>query len=460
MTVDLDPSANTLPLGGDAAAEVGPFTAASRRFLQRIDAEVSARAPAEIVRRIEDLVSRNDRWRSACLNLNPAEGLMSRRARALLDSDMASRLTEGVPGDKTFPHFRLNAAIDEIEATIIALARQLFGAAFVEWRPVSTSMANAAVFHALLKPGDAILVQGMEGGGNFSYQRSGPAGLAGLVPHELPAAGPLFEIDLDRLRERVRTLRPRMIVVGGSKVLFPYPLAEIRRIADEVEALVLFDAAHLGLLISAPGFQRPLQEGAHVLTLSTHKQLGGPVGGMVLTDDPAIASRISSLTFPGLLQTRDQNKYAALAVALAEARAFGAPLSERMVANAQALGQALASHGYDVLGASRGFTRTHQLVLRLGERAQTFEASCQAANIVVPDCALTGDIALRRRTGIRAGTHELSRLGFAPGEMAEVASLIVDADRSDRPPSLIAVDVHGLLERHPSVAASFDGESA
>lgn len=389
--------------------------------------------------------------------MNPAEGLMSRASRRLLDSDLATRVTEGLPGDKVFPHYRQTAFVDEIEATIIALARRQFGARFVEWRPTSTSMANAAAFFALLEPGDAMLVQDLDGGGNYAYQPEGPAGLAKARVVTIPNRSRTFEIDPEEVARLAQEVRPKMIVVGGGKVLFPYPLRELRAIADSVGAILLYDAAHLGLLISAGRFQRPLEEGAHLVTVSTHKIMGGPVGGLVLTDDESMAARIVRLTFPGLMQTRDQNKYAALAVTLAELERFGPELAARMVSNAQALAEALAAKGFEVIGRDGGYTETHQVILELAAEAAAFEWRCQAANILIPDCALNGDVVAGRRTGARIGVHEITRLGMREAQMVEIASLVRRAfdDTNGTEAPGIAAEVRALLARFPGVAYGF-----
>jgi glycine hydroxymethyltransferase len=422
------------------------YTPRSAAFLARIESEVAGRSAAATADRVEALVgAQGDHRTRRCLNMNPAESGMSPRALQLLASDMATRLGEGLPGDKIYPHGIQTAAVDELEAIVIALARRQFGAAFVEWRPVSTSMANAAVFFSLLDRGDRILVQDEALGGNYSYHPRGPAGLAALQIAEIGGQSDTFEIDLDALARRARTLSPRMIVIGGSNVLFPYPVAEIRRIADEVGALLLYDAAHLGLLISAGAFQRPLAEGAHLVTISTHKIMGGPVGGMVLTNHAELAAPIVRLTFPGLMQTRDQNKFAALALSLAETSGDGEILARAMVANAQALAAALDDKGFRVIGRDRGFTRTHQLFLDLGDEAQRFEQHCHAANLMVSDCALPVDAGTARRSGARLATHELTRLGLVEADMQRVADLIYRASRS-REPARIALEVETLLE--------------
>lgn len=431
------------------------FTPRASAYLEAHEERLSRFRPAEIARHIETIVDNHDKWRWQCLNMNPAESAMSMRARAILASDTATRLSEGLPGDKAYPHGAQNNHIDEIEATIIALARRQFGAAFVEWRPVSTSMANAGVFFSFLSPGDAVIAQSEDGGGNFSYHAKGPAGLAGARIFDAPHRGDAFEIDVERIAKLAEEVRPRMIVIGGSNILFPYPVAALRRIADTHGALLVYDAAHLGLLVSAGDFQRPLDEGAHIMTVSTHKIMGGPVGGLALTNDEALASKLISTTFPGFMQTRDQNKFAALAITLAELEIHGPALAQAMVDNACALAAALENEGFELLAADRHFTRCHQIFLKLGEEAQRFEQRCQAANILVSDCALTGDMPAGRRWGSRLSTHELTRRGLGTEDMRRVAGLIGRAVRGDAPEA-VAREVAGLLAQYPAMHYTLD----
>jgi glycine hydroxymethyltransferase len=319
-------------------------------------------------------------------------------------------------------------------------------------------MANAAVFFALLDPGDTLLVQSEDGGGNYSYHRRGPAGLMRANIVSIPPGGRAFDIDLEALRRQAREHRPKMIVIGGSNVLFPYPVREVRAIADEIVALVLYDAAHLGLLLAGGNFQSPLAEGAHLVAISSAKSMGGPLGGLVLTNDAEIAARVIGITFPGFVQMRDENKYSGQALALAEMLEFAPVLAERTVANAQALASALAAQDFDVIGGERGYTRTHQIFLNLGDRAQAFEARCHAANILLSDCALVGDMSRGRRSGARLATHELTRIGMDEADMHTIASFIARAARGDDA-AAIASEVTQLVARYPTVKYSFD-ESA
>ncbi|HVW68628.1 MAG TPA: hypothetical protein VHB68_06610 [Steroidobacteraceae bacterium] len=446
----------------DAPADstgVQALSAAARSYLAATAQTLECESPAQTAARMVRLTRQHDEWRAqACLNMNAAEGLMSRGARQLLASDMATRVTEGIPGDKVFPHRLQNRYIDEIEGTLIGLARKLFGARFVEWRPLTTSMANAAVLVSLTKPGDTLLVQPEAAGGNYSYNLTGFPPLIGLNVAALPYTGRCFELDIDAAGETVRRLRPRMMIIGGSNVLFPYPLRQLRRLADEVGALLVYDAAHVGLLIAAGQFQRPLEEGAHLMTLSTHKMMAGAVGGMILTDDPVSYGVISRTVFPHMIQTRDQNKYAATAYAFAEHLEFGAAYARQIIVNAQALGRALEAVGFEVFGRARGYSTTHQLFVRHPVvAAEEFEDRCQRANILVARTLRTAGV-LDGGTGgvVRLSVQEITRQGLKEPDMIRVADLIQDAVCERRPPVEISAAIRSWVSSLGPIRFSFD----
>jgi glycine hydroxymethyltransferase len=357
------------------STEDGRFSQRTLEYLDAVERRMSGMAPEAVAERVVELVAEHDSWRSRCLNMIPAENALSRNARRLLDSDMVTRLTEGFPGDKEFPPARHHVQIEVIEGYLIALTKKLFRVKHVEWRPINTTMGNTAAYAAMAEPGATILVQAMEGGGNMNYH---PIAIPRILRFKVEpmAASATFEIDPAQVAEAARRVKPKILVIGGGTVLFPYPVRELRKIADEVGARLFFDAAHLSLLIATGHFPDPLADGADAMGLSTQKVLGGPVGGMVLTNDDELARRIRAFTFPVLLQTRDLNKYSAQVYAMAEMAAFGADYAAQMVANAQALGRALEAAGFPVIGAGRGYSRTHQVVLDLAAiGAEKFETA-------------------------------------------------------------------------------------
>ncbi len=428
----------------------------SKAYLAEVADRVAGMEASAIADRVTSLVRDHDEWRGRkCLNMMAAENVISLNARRLLDSDMATRVTEGFPGDKEFPPSRQNQHVDEIEAIIIALTRQLFRAQFVEWRAVNTTMVNSVAFFALTNPGDTILVQSMEGGANMNYHPIAIPRIRDLVVCDMPPAAD-FDIDVDAVRKIAHEVRPRMLVIGGSYALFPYPVRELRAIADEVGATLFYDAAHVALLIAAETFQDPLAEGAHLVAMSTHKIMSGPVGGTIVTNDADIAQKLWSMTFPAFIQTRDQNKYAATAYALAEMVAFGREYAVQTVLNAQSLARALEGEGFVVLGKDRGYTMTHQVFLDLRDvGAAEFETACQNANILVHQARLKGDTD-EARTGARLTVQELTRQGMKERDMVEIARFICRVALDREAPPRVAGDIEEYLAAFPRLHYSFD----
>ncbi len=322
-------------------------------------------------------------------------------------------------------------------------------------------MANTVVLVGLTRPGDVLLVQSMDGGANMGYHPGAIPDLRGLNVRDMPVAGDYFEVDVEGVRRVARECRPAMLVVGGSYALFPYPVRELRAIADEVGAVLLYDAAHLALLVAAGVFQDPLAEGAHVMTMSTHKIMGGPVGGLVVTNDPSIAERLWRVPFPPLMQTRDQNKYAATAFALTEMAAFGQDYARQTVSNARALGRALGEAGFTILAAERDFTMTHQIFMdatALG--ARQVEALCRDCNLFFQASHMRGDTDARcahRTASVGSGDHAP---GDARGGMRRVASLIQRAVFDREPAAQVARDVAALATRYSAPRYTFDRSPA
>jgi glycine hydroxymethyltransferase len=232
-------------------------------------------------------------------------------------------------------------------------------------------------------------------------------------------------------------------------MLFPHDLARLRAAADRVGALLLYDASHVAGLVAARVFQRPLAEGAHVLTFSTYKSFGGPPGGCVVTRDAELATRISTVAYPGMLANYDIARLAPLAVTAAELAAGGADYAERCLANASALARALHEEGFAVAGADRGFTASHHVAVdadpfRGGERAaeRLAEAGIFLSGIGLPD---QGDYPGLK--GIRIGTQEVTRRGFAPADMPAVARLARRVLRDSADPAAVRSDALALRAR-------------
>jgi glycine hydroxymethyltransferase len=228
----------------------------------------------DILERVETLAQENRRiHEQECFNLNPATNVMNPRAEALLASGIGSRPSLGYPGDKYEMGLE---AIEEIEVIAAGLAAEIFDAAFAEIRVPSGAIANLYGFMATCRPGDTIIAPPASIGGHVTHHANGCAGLYGLRILEAPVATDGYTLDIDGLEALVRAERPKLITVGGSLNLFEHPVRAVRALADSVGAKVLFDAAHQCGIIAGRAWANPLKQGAHLMTMSTYKSLGGP----------------------------------------------------------------------------------------------------------------------------------------------------------------------------------------
>ncbi|HLJ59259.1 MAG TPA: aminotransferase class I/II-fold pyridoxal phosphate-dependent enzyme [bacterium] len=397
---------------------------AADAWYARLADEAAVLDPAALVARVEHWVEHQAWWTDdTCINLNAATNIMSPRARALMGSTLGPRPSLGYAGDKYETGL---ADTERIEVVAAELARALFHAAFAEIRVLSGSLANLYAFMAIARPGDAVMVVPESAAGHATHHAHGAAGLYGLTIHDIPFDPVAMNVDVDGLARRARDVRPAVVLVGASLVLFPYDLAAVRRIADDVGARVMFDAAHVAGLIAGGAFPSPLDHGADVLTMSTYKSFGGPPGGVVLTNDAGIAERLDRIAYPGLSANTDLGRIAALAVAEADLLAHGPAYARRCVENAQALGAALGAEGFAVLGERMGYTRSHHVAVDarpLGGGTKTARrlepANILATGIPLPIPAVAGDY-----NGLRLGTQEVTRWGMGPAEMAHVAQLM------------------------------------
>ncbi len=398
------------------------------------DLATRAAAPsADVAARILGLIDRNLEIHDRdCFNLNPAANVMSPRAEAALSRGLGSRPSLGYPGDKYEMGLE---AIEEIEVLTAELAAELFNAKYAEIRVGSGALANLYGFMALAKPGDTIIAPPGSIGGHVTHHADGCAGLYGLTTHPAPIDADGYTIDLKGLHDLSHAVRPKIITVGGSLNLFPHPVAEVRKIADQVGAKVLFDAAHQCGIIAGGVWANPLAEGAHLMTMSTYKSLGGPAGGLIVTNDAEIAQRLDAIAFPGLTANFDAAKSAALGLTLLDWRDHGKAYARAMVDLSRALAGELAKLGLPIFAADRGATTSHQFALEAaafggGQAAskRLRKAGFLACGIGLPIPEVAGDL-----NGLRIGTPELVRRGVTPADAPELAALIAEGLRSNAP---------------------------
>jgi len=404
--------------------------------MQEIAGRVSAEPSDTILKRIEELAADNKQiHEKECFNLNPATNVMNPKAEALLASGIGSRPSLGYPGDKYEMGLE---AIEEIEVIAAELAAEVFDAKFAEIRVPSGAIANLYGFMATCKPGDTIIAPPATVGGHVTHHDAGCAGLYGLNIVQAPVRADGYTVDVDALRDLARQVKPKLITIGGSLNLFEHPVAEARDIADEVGAWVMFDAAHQCGIIAGKAWKNPLAEGAHFMTMSTYKSLGGPAGGLIVSNDAEIAQRLDAIAFPGMTANFDAAKSAALAVTMLDWRDYGRAYADEMITMSKAMAEALAAKGLPVFQGAGGYTQSHQFAVEAaayggGQAASKTlrKAGFLACGIGLPIADVAGDM-----NGLRIGTPELVRWGMTAKDAPELARLIAAALVSNDPAGL------------------------
>lgn len=420
---------------------------ASEDLIQSVASKVAGSSSDAVDARLAELVEENRQIHDVgAINLNPATNAMNPRAEALLSSGLGSRPSLGYPGAKYEMGLE---AIEQIEVLAAEVAAEVFGAKYVEFRLASGAMANLYTFMATCKPGDAIIAPPDTIGGHVTHHTAGAAGLYGLKVHSAPVDADNFTVDVAALADLARQVRPKLITIGGSLNLWHHPIREIRAIADEVGAYVLFDAAHLCGMIAGKAWQQPLEEGAHLMGCSTYKSLGGPPSGLLMTNDATLAERIDKIAYPGLTANFDVAKTASLALALLDWKEYGAAYAQEMAATASTLAELLDEQGLPLFKTSRGITSSQQFAIRAASFGGGHQAALRLreANILASGIGLPIEPVAGGFNGLRMGTPEIVRWGMTTKDMPELASLIVEA--------LTANDASAVKERATAFRKKF-----
>jgi len=375
------------------------------------------------------------KWFENSIPLIASENIPSPAVREAVMSDFANRYAEGWPGERVYAGCTY---IDEVESQCMELAQKLFNAEFADVRAVSGVVANLAIYSAYSNPGDVMIASSIPAGGHISHGKKEHSGTAGLV-HGLDIEFFAFDpeemtLDVEKTKAKVEDLKsqgrlPKIAMFGGSVFLFPHPVKELADFLKSHNMHINYDAAHVAGLIAGGKFQDPLREGTDTMTMSTHKTLFGPQGGLVLGFERH-AEPIKKAMFPGLTSSHHIHHMAAKAVAFAETLEFGKEYASQTIKNAKALAADLNDVGFKVLGEKNGYTESHQTVVNVLDYGDggKIEADLEKANIIVNRQLIPGDLKAKRHYmhpgGIRLGTSEITRLGMKESEMREIASMI------------------------------------
>ena len=375
------------------------------------DAQVSAAIDRELDRQVGQI------------ELIASENIVSADVLAAQGSVLTNKYAEGYPGRRYYGGCEF---VDEVETLAIERAKKLFGAAFVNVQPHSGAQANQAVFLALLKPGDRILGMSLAHGGHLTH--GSPVTMSGkwfdVASYEVRPSDQL--IDYDDLRAKALEVQPKLIIAGASAYPRGIDFTAFRKIADEVGAFLMVDMAHYADLVAAGLYPDPLPH-AHVVTTTTHKTLRGPRGGMILTNDEALAKKFNSAVFPGNQGGPLMHVIAAKAVAFGEAlqpdfRGYAA----RVVANARALAATLKTGGLDIVS---GGTDCHMVLVDLrpkGVKGRDAERALERAGLTCNKNAIPFDPEKPAVTsGVRLGSSAGTTRGFGEAEFRKIGELIL-----------------------------------
>jgi len=356
------------------------------------------------------------------IELIASENIVSRAVLEAAGSVLTNKYAEGYPGRRYYGGCQF---VDIAENLAIDRAKKLFGCGFANVQPNSGSQANQGVFNALLKPGDTIMGLSLAHGGHLTH--GAPVNQSGkwFKATHYEVRPDTQVVDMEDVRKAAHEHKPQLLIAGGSAYPRTIDFAEFRKIADEVGAIFLVDMAHFAGLVAAGLYPSPIPH-CHVATTTTHKTLRGPRGGMILTNDEAIAKKINSAIFPGIQGGPLMHVIAGKAVAFGEALQPNFKLYiKNVIENAKAMGEVLVQNGFALVS---GGTDSHLILVDLRPKKITgniAEKALGRANITVNKNGIPFDPEKPMVTsGIRLGSPAGTTRGFGVAEFQEIGRMI------------------------------------
>ncbi|KWV92524.1 serine hydroxymethyltransferase [Erythrobacter sp. AP23] len=373
---------------------------------------------------IADALRDECRRQNEQIELIASENIVSPAVLQAQGSVFTNKYAEGYPGRRYYGGCEY---ADVIEAEAIERAKKLFGCDFANVQPHSGAQANAAVFLATLKPGDTILGMSLDAGGHLTHGARPTMSGKWFNAVQYGVREEDCAVDFDQVASLAREHKPALIIAGGSAIPRVIDFARFREIADEVGARLLVDMAHIAGLVAGGAHPSPFPH-AHIVTTTTHKTLRGPRGGLILTNDEALAKKLNSAVFPGMQGGPLMHVIAAKAVAFGEAlKPDFREYSHQVVRNARALCETLISRGVDIV---TGGTDNHIALVDLrsqGVTGRAAEVSLERARLTCNKNGIPFDpLPPAQTSGIRLGTPAGTSRGFGESEFQTVGNLIAD----------------------------------
>lgn len=419
---------------------------------------------------IFDIIEREHRRQKKGIELIASENFVSNQVMQAMGSCLTNKYAEGYPGHRYYGGCQV---VDEAEQLAIDRVKQLFGAEYANVQPHSGAQANMAVFMTVMRPGDKFLGLNLSHGGHLSH--GSPVNFSGLVFHALEynVRQDTGLVDYDQMEEVALRERPKLIIGGASAYSREWDYARMRRIADEVGAMLMVDMAHPAGLIAAGLLDNPLKY-AHIVTSTTHKTLRGPRGGIILLgkdfENPwgkkspkgetrMMSQLIDSAVFPGVQGGPLEHVIAAKAVAFGEALTPEfKEYQKRVKANAAAMAEALKDKGYNIIS---GGTENHCILLDL--RTKFPDLTGKVAEKVLVEADITANKNMVpfdsrspfQTSGVRLGTPAITTRGVKTDKMGEIVEMIDTVlSHADSPEVIKSVreKVNSMMQDYPIFA--------
>ncbi|MEM6595141.1 MAG: serine hydroxymethyltransferase [Pseudomonadota bacterium] len=356
------------------------------------------------------------------IELIASENIVSKAVMQAQGSVMTNKYAEGYPGRRYYGGCQY---VDIAEELAIERVKTLFKCGFANVQPNSGSQANQGVFQALLKPGDTILGMSLDAGGHLTHGAAPNQSGKWFNAVQYGVKRDTLDVDYDQLEALALEHKPQMIIAGGSAIPRQLDFTRFREVADKVGAYLLADVAHFAGLIAAGVYPSPFPH-VDVATTTTHKTLRGPRGGLILTEDEALAKKFNSAIFPGIQGGPLMHVIAAKAVAFGEALEPGfVAYQEQVIKNAQALAASLIEGGLDIV---TGGTDTHVMLVDLrpkGVKGNAAEKALGRAHITCNKNGIPFDTEKPMITsGLRLGSPAGTTRGFAEPEFRQIGQWI------------------------------------
>lgn len=390
------------------------------------------------------------------IELIASENIVSAAVMEAQGSVLTNKYAEGYPGRRYYGGCQY---VDIVEQLAIDRAKQLFGCDFANVQPNSGSQANQGVYTALLQPGDTILGMSLDAGGHLTHGAKPNQSGKWFNAIQYGVRQDTLDIDYDQIAALALEHKPKMLIAGGSAIPRIIDFAKMREIADSVGAYLFVDMAHFAGMVATGHYPSPFPH-AHVASTTTHKTLRGPRGGMIVTNDEAIAKKVNSAIFPGIQGGPLMHVIAGKAVAFGEALLPEfTDYQAQVIANAQALAAQLIEGGLNIV---TGGTDTHLMLVDLrakGVKGNATEKALGRAHITCNKNGIPFDTEKPMVTsGLRLGSPAGTTRGFGETEFRQIADWIVEVvdglaangeDGNDAVEAKVRAEVQAMCDRFP-----------